>query len=65
MHIGNLQNNIARIDLTLTRSDLIQNAQQVDLVFFNVATPVPEPTTLAVLGIGALCGIARRRRRSV
>jgi len=60
VHVGNLQN-VGRIELTLTRSDLVQNAQQVDLMFFNVATPVPEPATLVTVGCGLAIAIRRRR----
>jgi len=62
VHVGGLHNNIARIDMTLSRSDLIPNAQQVDLLFFNVATPVPEPATLVALGAGLAALLARRKR---
>lgn len=60
--LGGLKD-VGRIQLTLTSSDLGPNAQQVDLMLFNVATPTPEPGTLALLGSGVLGlgGLLRRR----
>jgi hypothetical protein len=60
--LGGLSN-VAKIELTLTNSALAPNAQQVDFLILNVGTPVPEPATLAVLGLG-LAAATRRRRRS-
>ena len=54
---------VGRMRLTLTASDLGPNAQQVDFILFNVATPTPEPGTLITLGTAAvgLGGLLRRR----
>lgn len=56
--------NVAHIQLTLTNSNLAPNAQQVDFLIFNVGTPVPEPSSLLV--IGGATGLYRmiRRRRA-
>ncbi|GJQ30216.1 MAG: hypothetical protein HBSAPP03_21000 [Phycisphaerae bacterium] len=52
---------IGRIELRLTNSALSPNAQQVDLLFFNIApTPAPGAGALAACGLVML---ARRRRR--
>ncbi len=54
---------VSRMQLTLTASDLGQNAQQVDFILFDVATPTPEPGTLVMLGSSALgiAGLLRKR----
>ena len=43
--------------------DTLSNGQEVGWVFGSTATPVPEPTSLAVLGGGALLPLRRRSRR--
>jgi PEP-CTERM motif len=57
---------VGRIELSLTASDLAPNAQQVDLILFNVGTPaaVPEPSSLLLLGTGlmGLLGYGWRKR---
>ena len=62
VHLGGLQG-IARLELTLTTSSLGANAQQADLIFFNVGTAVPEPSTALLVGLGllGLGGSARNR----
>jgi len=53
VHLGGLLG-VARLELTLTTSDLGVNPQQSDLIFFNVGTQVPEPSTALLLGLGLL-----------
>lgn len=54
--------NIHRIEFLGSLTE--QDGVAVDNFQFNEVTPVPEPTTLAVLGIGSFL-IARRRRRAI
>ena len=63
LNLGGLVN-VGRIQLTLTSSSLIANAQQVDWMIFNVATPTPAPAggMLAAAAAG-LVGLRRRRPR--
>lgn len=53
---------VGRIQLSLTKSDLGQNAQQVDFILFNVGTPIPEPTSFLLVST-ALIGLLGLRSR--
>ncbi len=57
--------NVGRIQVTLASSSLAPNGQSGDLLLFNVGTPVPEPSTAAMLGLpaGLSCWILWKRRR--
>lgn len=59
VHMGGLLG-IGRMDLTFTTSSLGPNDQLADLIFFNVGTAVPEPSTALLVGFG-LVGMAGRR----
>ncbi|MEI7986469.1 MAG: hypothetical protein WCI55_12655 [Armatimonadota bacterium] len=56
--------NVSRIDMTLSVSNLIPNSQQVDLMFFNVSTPtaVPEPLSGTVIAGFGLATLLRKKR---
>ncbi len=56
--------NVSRIDMTLTVSNLIPNSQQTDLMFFNVSTPtaVPEPLSGTVLAGFGLAILLRKKK---
>jgi PEP-CTERM motif len=66
LQIAGLQD-VGKMQLTLTSSDLGQNAQQGDFILFNVGTPTdtPEPGSLALFGTGVLglAGVVRRKLR--
>jgi hypothetical protein len=57
---------VQRIQLTLTNSHLGANAQSDDFILFNVATAVPEPSSVFLItaGLVSLAAYRSRKRRS-
>ena len=54
---------VGRIQLTLSSSSLGPNAQSGDFILFNVGTPVPEPSSAVLMGLGGAVVLFLQRRR--
>lgn len=54
--------NVGRLRMTLTNSALMPNAQQVDLMFMWVGTPVPSPGSITLTALAGIVAVRRRRK---